>query len=148
MAKASSAVDVRPRVWYRTIEIGPIVFGSTPEADDIVERHGDGLSLTSSDNDFYPLVRLETWEGPPADPDGQWDYVRVFQGDLEDRLCVVDLNGNEHGRIEVRPGPYRIRVSCQGRDHKSALLALDPFPPVGPHADPLETWLVQLWPDR
>jgi pimeloyl-ACP methyl ester carboxylesterase len=142
-----NSVDVRPRVSYRTIQIGPIFFEEAPAEDDIVQIPGDGWSLTSSDNDFYPLVRLEVWDGPAREPAGPWDYVREFRAPLGDSLCVVDLGGVVYGEIVLRPGPYQLRLLCQGRDHVEALIALDPFPPQGPHEDPLEVWVAQMWPD-
>ncbi|KOG37145.1 hypothetical protein [Streptomyces resistomycificus] len=143
-----STVDVRPRVSYRTIQIGPILFEETPAEDDVVQIPGDGWSLTSSDNDFYPLVRLETWDGPAPKPTGAWNYERAFRSRMADRLAVVDLNGVDYGEIALRPGRYHLRLLCRGRDHLEAPLALDPFPPDGPHEDPLEVWVVQMWPDR
>ena len=146
MPRLVEAVDVRPRVYYRTIQIGPLLFEELPTGDEIVEIPGQGLTLNSSDNDFYPLVRLEYWDGPVPDPDGAWDYRRVFAAPLTDRLCVVDLNGNVRGTLPVAPGKHYVRVLCRGRDHPEALLTLDPFPPQDPHEDPLEFWVIQVWP--
>ncbi|WP_329330089.1 hypothetical protein [Streptomyces luteogriseus] len=82
-----NAVDVRPRVYYRTIQIGPILFEQAPAEDDI---------------------------------------------------C--------YGETALQSGHYHLRLLCRGRHHVEAALALDPFPPEGPHEDPLEVWVVQLWP--
>lgn len=142
-----NSVDVRPRVSCRTIQIGPIFFEEAPAEDAIVQIPGDGWSLTSSDNDFYPVVRLEVWGGPAREPTGSWDYERVFRSPLGERLCVVDLDGVVYGEIVLRPGRYQLRLLCRGRDHVEALVALDPFPPQGPHEDPLEVWVAQMWPD-
>lgn len=141
-----NAVDVRPRVYYRTIQIGPILFEQAPAEDDIVQIPGEGWSLTSSDNDFYPLVRLEVWDGPAPQPSGSWEYERAFHSPMAHRLAVVDLGGVCYGEIELRPGRYHLRLLCRGRDHVEASLVLDPFPPEGPHGDPLEVWVVQIWP--
>ncbi len=147
MPRPVTSVDVRPRVSYRTIQVGPLFFEEAPEEDEIVQIPGDGWRLSSSDNDFYPLVRLEVWDGPAGEPAGSWDYDRVFRSRLGESLCVVDLGGVVYGEIAVRPGRYRLRLLCRGRDHVEALVALDPFPPQGPHEDPLEVWAVQIWPD-
>ncbi|MFD4635490.1 hypothetical protein ACFVYR_37875 [Streptomyces sp. NPDC058284] len=147
MPSLISAVDVRPRVRHRTIQIGPIPFEEAPAEDDIVQIPGDGWSLASSDNDFFPLVRLETWDGPAAKPAGSWEYDRTFRSPMEDRLEVLDLHGCTYGEIALRPGRYHLRLLCRGRDHVEALVALEPFPPEGPHEDPLEVWVVQMWPD-
>ena len=141
-----NAVDVRPRVYYRTIQIGPILFEQAPAEDDIVQIPGEGWSLTSSDNDFYPLVRLEVWDGPAPQPSDSWEYERTFRSLMADRLAVVDLNGVCYGEIALQSGHYHLRLLCRGRHHVEAALALDPFPPEGPHEDPLEVWVVQLWP--
>ncbi|MFZ3595930.1 hypothetical protein [Streptomyces sp. BH104] len=146
MSTLVEAVDVRPRVHYRTIQIGPLLFDDQPAGDDIVEIPGDGLTLNSSDNDFYPLVRLELWEGPALDPHGTWEYRRTFAARLMDELSVVDINGNVRGTLSVHAGSHHIRVLCRGRDHREALLTLQPFPPQAPHEDPLEFWLIQAWP--
>ncbi|MFF7309592.1 hypothetical protein [Streptomyces sp. NPDC008137] len=147
MPSLVNSVDVRPRVSYRTIQVGPIFFDEAPAEDDIVQIPGDGWSLTSSDNDFYPLVRLEVWDGPAHEPTAPWDYQRVFRSSLGERLCVVDLGGVVHGEIVLSPGRYQLRLLCRGRNHVEALVALDPFPPQGPHEDPLEAWVAQIWPD-
>lgn len=146
MAELVGAVDVRPRVSYRTLQIGPLYFDAVPEGDDIVEIPGDGLTLNSSDNDFYPLVRLEAWDARALVPAAHGDYQRAFAAALKDQICVVDLQGVTRGTLPVRPGRYSIRVLCRGRGHPEALLALDPFPPDGPHDDPLEFWVIQVWP--
>ncbi|MEW2811006.1 hypothetical protein AB0929_28550 [Streptomyces massasporeus] len=142
-----NAVDVRPRVYYRTIQIGPILFEQAPAEDDIVQIPGEGWRLTSSDNDFYPSVRLEVWDGPAPQPSGSWEYERAFHSPMADHLAVVDLGGVCYGEIQLRPGRYHLRLLCRGRDHVEASLALDPFPPEGPHEDPLEVWVVQIWPN-
>ncbi|QEU90505.1 hypothetical protein [Streptomyces kanamyceticus] len=146
MPSLVSAVDVRPCVSYRTIQVGPILFEEAPAEDEIIQIPGDGLTLTSSDNDFFPLVRLEVWDGTPAKPDEAWEYERSFCAPLTDNFVVIDLNGRTQGEITVEPRKHHIRVLCRGRDHYEASLALDPFPPVGPHEDPLEFWVIQLWP--
>jgi hypothetical protein len=138
--------DVRPRVTYRTIQVGPIFFEKAPADDDIVQIPGAGLALSSSDNDFYPLVRLEVWDGPATKPNASWEYERSFSAPLADSVTVVDLGGATYGAVAVHPGVYHIRVMCRGRDHLEAPLALDPFPPSGPHEDPLEIWVIQMWP--
>ncbi|MEV8321268.1 hypothetical protein AB0Q95_44685 [Streptomyces sp. NPDC059900] len=140
------AVDVRPLVSYRTIQVGPILFEEAPAEDEIIQVPGDGLALTSSDNDFFPLVRLEIWDGAPGRPDGAWEYERDFCAPLTDCFVVIDLNGRTQGEITVEPGDHHIRVLCRGRMHRGASLALDPFPPAGPHEDPLEFWVIQMWP--
>ncbi|MZF88839.1 hypothetical protein [Streptomyces sp. SID5643] len=140
-----NAVDARPRVYYRTIQIGPIFFEEAPVDDDVVQFPGDGWSLTSSDNDFYPLVRLQVWDGPAPRPPGAWEYERAFHAPMADRLEVVDLNGVSYGEIALRPGRYHLRLLRRGQDHVEASQALDPFPPEGPHEDPLEVWVVQMW---
>ncbi|MGY0492246.1 hypothetical protein [Streptomyces sp. WG-D5] len=148
MTKLVGAVDVRPRVWHRTVQIGPLRFDEAPVGDAIVEIPGDGLTLNSSDNDFYPLVRLESWDAPAPVPDARcdWDYQRTFAASLTDEISVVELGGVVAGTLPVQPGGYVVRVLCWGRDHVEAFLALDPFPPEGPHDDPLEFWVIQAWP--
>jgi hypothetical protein len=84
-----NAVDVHPRVYYRTIQIGPILFEQAPAEDDIVQIPGAGWSLTSSDNVFYPLVRFEVWDGPAPQPSGSWEYERAFHSPMADRLTVA-----------------------------------------------------------
>ena len=37
MAKVVDAVEIRPRVFYRTIQIGPVFFEEPPANDDVVE---------------------------------------------------------------------------------------------------------------
>lgn len=147
MPRPVNSVDVRPRVFHRTIQVGPLFFDEAPAEDDVVQIPGDGWRLSSSDNDFYPLVRLEVWDGPVGEPTGSWDYERMFRARLGERVYVVDPGGVDYGEIAVRPGRYRLRLLCRGRDHVEAPLALDPFPPQGPHEDPLEEWVVQMWPD-
>ncbi|MEV3861597.1 hypothetical protein AB0J38_45755 [Streptomyces sp. NPDC050095] len=148
MSMLVDAVEIRPRVYHRTLQIGPLLFEELPAADDVVEIPGQGLTLNCSDNDFYPLVRLEHWDGPAPDPDTGvlWDYRRSFAVPLADRLCVVDLNGNVRGALPVKPGHYHVQVLCRGRDHPEALLTLKPFPPQEPHEDPLEFWVIRVWP--
>lgn len=65
---------------------------------------------------------------------------------MADGLAVVDLNGVCYGEIELRPGRCHLRLLWRGRDHVEDLLAHDPFPPEGPHEDPLEVGVVQIWP--
>ncbi|MDT0401063.1 MULTISPECIES: hypothetical protein [Streptomyces] len=146
MAKVVDAVEIRPRVFYRTIQIGPVFFEEPPADDDVVEIPGDGLRLNSSDNDFYPLVRLEVWDGPASRPSEDWDYERDFRASSSGHVSVVDLGGVAYGMIQVPSGTYVLRLLCRGREHLVATLALDPFPPEGPHEDPLEFWLLQMWP--
>ena len=145
MSVLIDAVDVRLRVYYRTLQIGPILFEDLPMDDGIVEVPGQGLTLNSSDNDFYPLVRLERWDGPAPVPDMAWDYQRSFAAPLTGGLSVVDFNGNICGTLPVEPVRHHVRVLCRGRDHPEALLTLDPYPPGGPHEDPLEFWVIQVW---
>ncbi|MEE1832489.1 hypothetical protein [Streptomyces sp. SP17KL33] len=132
-----NAVDVRPRVYYRTIQIGPILFEQAPTEDDIVQIPGEGWSLTSSDNDFYPLVRLDVWDGPAPQPSGSCEYERAFHSLMADHLAVVDLGGVCYGEIQLRPGRYHLRLLCRGRDHVEALLTLAPFPLKGRTRIPL-----------
>lgn len=146
MPKVVDITDVRPRVSYRTIQVGPILFEEAPADDDVVQIPGHGLTLRSSDNDFYPLVRLEVWDGPASKPNASWDYERAFYASLAESFTVVDLGGVSYGTVMVHPGQYHIRVMCRGRDHLEAPLVLDPFPPQGPHEDPLEIWVIQMWP--
>lgn len=141
-----NAVDVRPRVSYRTIQVGPILFEEAPTEDEIIQIPGDGLTLTSSANDFFPLVRLEVWDSTPAKPDEAWEYERSFYAPLTECFVVIDLNGRTQGEITVEPGKHHIRVLCRGRDHRGASQALDLFSPAGPHEDPLEFWVIQMWP--
>ncbi len=148
MPSLVEAIDTRPRVFHRTIQIGPILFEEQPAEDDIVAIPGEGWSLSSSDNDFYPLVRMEVWDGCAVRPTEDWEYEREFTSPLLDRLGVFDLYSECYGRISLEPGPYRLRLLCRGRDHLEASLALDPFPSDGPHGDPLEFWVIQVWPDR
>ncbi|MFJ2027453.1 hypothetical protein ACIODW_27090 [Streptomyces sp. NPDC087897] len=146
MTSLVSVADIRPRVSYRTIQVGTILFDEAPTGDGIVQIPGSGLTLTSSDNDFYPLVRLEVWDGPAVHTGSLWEYQRTFGGSLLSQLAVVDLNGVSYGEIAVPAGKSRIRVLCRGRNHVEASIALTPFPPEGPHEDPLEFWVIQVWP--
>ncbi|MFF3249211.1 hypothetical protein ACFYWY_37065 [Streptomyces sp. NPDC002870] len=148
MPQLIHSADVRPRVSYRTILVGPITFERDPEQDNLVRVPGDGLSLMSSDNDFYPLVRMEVWDGPVAIPEAAWDYEREFHGQLDAHLGVFDLDGCEYGQLSLQEGRYHIRLLCKGRDHVEAALVLEEFPPGEPHEDPLEAWLLQLWPSE
>ncbi|TGB05765.1 hypothetical protein [Streptomyces sp. MZ04] len=125
-----------------------MTFSEAPAEDEVIQVPGDGLALTSSDNDFYPLVRIEAWDGEPPLPAEAWDHQREFHATLTDELGVLDLNGVTYGRAPVTPGPAHVRLLCRGREHTPALESLDEFPPVSPHEDPLEIWLIQVWPDR
>lgn len=146
MSSLVSVAEIRPRVSYRTIQVGTILFDEVPTGDEVVRIPGDGLALTTGDNEFSPLVRLEVWDGPAVHAESLWEYERTFDGTLLTQLAVVDLNGVTHGEITVPEGRSRIRVLYRGRDHVEASMALDPFPSEGPHEDPLEFWIIQVWP--
>lgn len=146
MSSLLRAAEIRPRVSYRTIQVGTILFDEVPTGDEVVQIPGSGLTLTSSDNEFYPLVRLEAWDGPAVLVESPWEYERIFDGSLLSLLAVVDLNGVTYGEIAAPEGRSRIRVLCRGRNHVEASTALNPFPPESPHEDPLEFWVIQVWP--
>lgn len=75
MAEVVDVVEVRPRVFYRTIQIGPVFFGEPPADDDVVQIPGDGLRLNSSDNDFYPLSAWRTFPGTSERAAHRWSRV-------------------------------------------------------------------------
>lgn len=88
-------------------------------------RPDDGLRLNSSDNDFYPLVRLEVWDGPASRTPDDWDHERHFRAPLREHMMVVDLGGVSHGIVRVPSGTYCLRVLCRGREHLEGTLALE-----------------------
>ncbi|WP_069754938.1 hypothetical protein [Streptomyces sp. EN16] len=112
MTSLVSVADIRPRVSYRTIQVGTILFDEAPTGDGVVQIPGSGLTLTSSDNEFYPLVRLEVWDGPAVHAESLWEYERTFDGSLLGQLAVVDLNGVSYGENAVPAGRSRIRAVC------------------------------------
>lgn len=104
MSSLVSVAEIRPRVSYRTIQVGTILFDEVPTGDEVVRIPGDGLALTTGDNEFSPLVRLEVWDGPAVHAESLWEYERTFDGTLLTQLAVVDLNGVTHGEITVPEG--------------------------------------------
>ncbi|GAA3065624.1 hypothetical protein GCM10020000_56860 [Streptomyces olivoverticillatus] len=140
--------DVRPCISHRTIAVGAFTFAQQPQDDEIAKVVDGGLHLTSSDSYFYPLVRLESHSREPnGQPADQWDYVRVFRNAaVEGHLSVAALFDAPCPGLELPPGPYDLRVQCRGRDHTPAMELFGEVPTEEPHEDPLEHWLIQLWP--
>jgi hypothetical protein len=111
-----------------------------PTSDWFVIGGPGGLHLQSAGTDHYPAVRIEVWNGEPAQDPAKWDSIEVVQCHLLGPVRLESVTAEQSEKIlDIRePGSHNARVHVAGK-RKTAKLA------EGTFAKNKERWLIQLW---
>jgi hypothetical protein len=120
---------------------GDTSMGTTVPEGQTVAVGASGLVCVTGGNDFYPTVRIEVFDGEPADSGEEWDAVdQVVLRCVSGTVRARDLNGRWWGESIVLglPGLYRARVHSRGRTQALEMRKL--------FFRGVEEWLISFWP--
>jgi hypothetical protein len=127
-------IDASPAPWPS--DLSPV--------DEPVYARTNRIDLRSVAADHYATVALESWDGGPDDPDGEWEDDHYLQLSLTSgELEVVELTGGPAGSFTVgSPGEYAVSVHVAGRSELLSRYLATP----SAIADGVERYLVRFWP--
>jgi hypothetical protein len=110
-----------------------------PLAADTVTAIRNRVDVPSAARDHEAAVRLESSPDPPQATGGEEVELELTSGRV--RLWTVTMGPSEHVFTVGPPGPYRLRVTCDGHDDAAALSAAG-----RPVPDGTERYRLRFWP--
>ncbi|WP_058047736.1 hypothetical protein [Streptomyces roseifaciens] len=149
------AIEIRPCLYYSTVQLALVSFDQQPEGDGVVSPRSPALNLLCSDASNYPLFRMEYLAtAPEVVPPGPWDYQRTLDGmEIHNPpIKVLSLTGPEEAELDVPKGLYSLRIlrapnpSYEEPSDEPDEFIDDNHDEDAEPGEPEEHWLIQIWP--